>query len=227
MGDERAPGPNTGVPWTGPNPSWGPIPPGYGPAGYPGGFPAGLGPPYPPAPAGPGDIRPRVLWIVLAWVLFAVSAMVGILLIVGAFSMLFTDAAPRQTFASGEQIELFIAPGDRPVLYASGDPNVPWNCTANPPDALSANPPSLDQTVTLHGTTWYAVAVIEVSAPGRYQLLCESDGQFGIGKEIPAGWLIGGFVLPVAGFVIALITTIVVLVRRNSMLKHRLHGYPG
>jgi hypothetical protein len=166
-----------------------------------------------------------VLWIVLAWVLFAVSAVVGILLLVSAFSMLMTDAAPRRTFASGEQIELFIAPGDRPVIYASGDPNAPWNCTADPPDALSATPPSLNQVVTVNNTTWYGVAVIEVAVPGRYQLLCESDGQFGIGREVPAGWLIGGFVLPVAGFVIAMITTIVVLVQRNSMLKRRLHGY--
>jgi hypothetical protein len=203
------------------------VPPGYGFAGHPGNFPAGLGPPYPPVPAGPGEIRPRVLWIVLVWVLFAVSAVVGILLLVGAFATLMTDAAPRQTFASGEQIELFIAPGDRPVLYASGDPNVPWNCSANPPDPVSAIPPTLAQTVTVNGTTWYAVAVIEVAAPGRYQLRCESDGQFGIGKEVPAGWLIGGFVLPGAGFVVAVVTTIVVLVRRNSMLKRRMYGYPA
>jgi hypothetical protein len=225
MGDERAPDPNSGWPWAGTNPSGGPVPPGYGFAGHPGDVPAGFGPPYPPAQVEPGEIRPRVLWIVLAWVLFAVSVVVGILLLVGAFTMLMTDAAPRQTFASGEQIELFVAPGDRPVIYASGDPNVPWNCYVNPPDAVSLTPLSLAQTVTVNGTTWYAVAVIEVAAPGRYQLLCESDGQFGIGKEIPAGWLIGGFVLPVAGFVIAVVTTIVVLVRRNSMLKRRLHGY--
>lgn len=45
----------------------------------------------------------------------------------------------------------------------------------NPPDAISPAPLSLEQTVTVNGTTWYAVAVIEVTAPGRYQLLCESD----------------------------------------------------
>jgi hypothetical protein len=230
MGDGRAPDPNGGAPWGGPNPPGGPVPQWYGPAAHPGDVPAGFGPAYPPGSSGQSDIRPRVLWIVLAWVLFVVLAVVGVVGLVSAFFTLVTDAAPRQTFVAGEQIELFIDPADPPVIYASADQQASGDCYIrgdDPSAALSLTPPSIDQWVTVNGTTWYAVLLIGVPAPGRYQVLCEGDGLFGIGKQISAGWLIASVVLPVAGFLIAVVTTIVVLVRRNTALKRRLGGYPA
>jgi hypothetical protein len=207
-------------------------PPVYGPPGYgpPPGYqqpPAGLG--YGP-PAGP--IRPRLLWVWLTWVLFVALAVIGTILFVGGLISTVGDAAPSTTFASGEDVVVRLDPADKPAIYATSGSATNVNCqifARETAEGLSLTQPGGNVTVTVNGTRWEQVFRIGVPRPDEYRIICEGPGaRFGVGKDLAAGKVAGAaiiwIVLPAIGFVAAVVTTIVVLVKRSNARK-RLHGF--
>jgi hypothetical protein len=205
----------------------GPQPPGYGQQ------PPAYGAQYPPpgygAPAtAAGPIRPRVLWIVLAWVLFLVLLIVGIGGFAGGLFSTINDAAPTKTFGSGQTVSVPLDPKDKPVIYAAADQPTDVQCRVDGTEnqKITLTQPGGSQTITVGNTKWELLFNVGVPAAGTYQVTCDGQGvKFGIGKNFvgSAGKLVGGAValvaLPAVGFLIAVTVTIVVLVRRSGARK--------
>ncbi|WP_248961019.1 hypothetical protein [Sphaerisporangium perillae] len=225
-------------------PSYG-TPPGApqhgGPAGAPqyGGSSFGAPPPgsaqpyYGAAPQAAGPVRPRILWIVLAWLIAVVCGIVGVVGFAGGIFKTISDAAPTQTFQSGGSVSVTLDPKDGPILYASASGPTDVSCFALDGSGKKAalTQPKTSQTVTSDGRVWEALFDIGVPATGTYKVSCQAEeGKqvlFGVGKSLTAnsGALAGGvaslFLIPLAGFVFAVVTTIVVLVRRSRNRKRR------
>ena len=179
-------------------------------------------------PQATGPIRPRVLWIVLAWLLFLVLLIVGIGGFAGGLFSTINEAAPSTTFGSGKTVSVPLDPKDKPVIYAAAAQPTDVQCqvqgSAN--QKITLTQPSTSQTVTVGDTKWELLFHVGVPAQGTYQVTCEGEGvKFGVGKELvgSAGKLVGGAIamiaLPFVGFLIAVVTTIVVLVRRSGARK--------
>ncbi|MFF3668243.1 hypothetical protein [Microtetraspora malaysiensis] len=185
--------------------------------------PGGYGP-----PPSPGPVRPRILWIVLAWVLFVVLLVVGVAGFARGLGSAVKDAASLATFATGESVSVRLDPKDRPAIYASAEQAADVSCKVEGAPGLDVRltRPSGTQSITYDGTTWEMVFQIGAPAAGDYQVSCTGEGvKFGVGKELigSVGKVVGGAVamiaLPTAGFLIAVVVTIVVLVRRAGARK--------
>lgn len=81
-----------------------PAPPAFGPA------PAGL------RPGPPVQIRPRLLWVGLAWLLFALLVPAGVATYVTGTT---GTGGPERSFAGGESTTLELDPAADPVIYAA------------------------------------------------------------------------------------------------------------
>ncbi|GII86538.1 hypothetical protein Ssi03_45280 [Sphaerisporangium siamense] len=200
------------------------MPPPGGPvSGPPPGGPA-YGVPGVPQPAAP--LRPRRRWIPLAWLVFALSVVVGVWAGFSGFVGAVEQIAPTHVFQSGGKVSAPLNPLDQPVLYASA--SGPTNVTCLAQDLtgqpVKLTPTTIRQTITANGRTWEGMFDITVPAAGTYQISCETQGGkvlFGIGKRLTAsagGFAKGAaalFLIPLAGFLFASIVTIVIVVRRR------------
>lgn len=216
---------------TGPSDPIGRLPHPDSPYGYGQQFPPpayATAPPMYGRPSAPGPLRPRILWIVLAWVLFVILLIVGIGGFAGGLFSTLNDAAPTTSFGSGKTVSVPLDPKDKPAIYASaGQPtDVQCQVVGSENQKITLTQPSASQTLTVGDTKWELLFRIGVPAPGTYQVTCEGQGvTFGTGKELiaSAGKLVGGAValvaLPLVGFLIAMVVTIVVLVRRSGARK--------
>ncbi|MET8138863.1 hypothetical protein ABZU32_01000 [Sphaerisporangium sp. NPDC005288] len=226
-------GPSYGGPSHGGPPYGGPSP-SYGGPSYGGPASEAAHPLYAsPAPAAPGPVRPRVLWIVLAWLVAVICGVVGIVGFAGGLFKTITDAAPTQTFQSGGSVSVPMDPKDKPILYASASGPTDINCLAvdGAGKKVDLTSPKASQTVSADGRVWEAVFDIGVPAAGTYKVSCQAEAGkqvlFGVGKSLTAdtGALAGGvaslFLIPLAGFLLAVVTTIVVLVRRGRNRKRQ------
>jgi hypothetical protein len=178
------------------------------------------------------------VWVFLAWLVFVVTLAVGVAGFIGGVFSAVTDAAPTKSFASGEVATVSLDPRDKPALYASASQPVNFTCQAadgaGKPVTLTKSP--VNQTVTDGKRSWELVFDIGAPSPGDYRLRCEapqgSDVVFGAGKALTgaAGKLVGSAVLlivvPLVGFLFALITTIVVLVRRGRSKTRQTQWQP-
>ncbi|MCC5580649.1 hypothetical protein IMZ11_34030 [Microtetraspora sp. AC03309] len=207
----------------------------YGqPTQYGQGSPYAQGTPYPqgaygtPPPQGP--VRPRILWIILAWLLFVILLVVGVAGFAGGLTSTIKDAASITTFKSGEKVNVRLDPKDKPAIYASSDHAANVTCKVEDDAGLdvSLTQPTASQTITYGDAAWGMVFQIGAPTAGAYNVSCEGEGEdvwFGVGNEIMSsmGKLVGGMVamiaLPSVGFLIAVIVTIVVLVRRSGARK--------
>ncbi|WP_067178286.1 hypothetical protein [Microtetraspora niveoalba] len=187
--------------------------------------PGGYG--MPPSPA-PGPVRPRILWIVLAWLLFVVLIVVGVAGFAGGLTSTIKDAAAITTFTGGESVSVRLDPKDKPAIYASSEQPTDVSCQVEgaPGMDIRLTRPTTSQTITFGDVTWEMVFQIGAPTADTYQVSCEGgDVRFGVGKEIlgNAGKVIGGavgmIVLPLVGFLIAVVVTIVVLVRRSGFRR--------
>ncbi|MEJ3654370.1 hypothetical protein WEH80_15495 [Actinomycetes bacterium KLBMP 9759] len=205
--------------------------PGYGQppqgAGY-GQPPAGLGHPAPGAGQRPqGPIRPRLLWIPVMWGVFVVLLGVGILVFINGLTSVVGGAAPTTTFQSGETAQLTLDPAEKPAIYVSADGPVNIDCEIvgdSSSQGLKLIQAPGNTSLTSNGREWGLVFLIDAPRKGKYELTCDAPGALlGVGKELPAGALATPILvlvlLPGVGFVAAVVTTIVVLVRRNGARK--------
>ncbi|ETK35913.1 hypothetical protein [Microbispora sp. ATCC PTA-5024] len=192
----------------GPTPA---FPPSYGPYG-------GYGPPQ-----ASGPVRPRLLWIFLAWALFVVLVVAGVGGLAGGIFSTIDDTAPSTTFASGQTVSVALDPHDKPAIYAAADQptNVQCQVGDGQDPSVTLTKPAASQTVSVNGTTWELLFDVGVPKAATYQVTCEGEGvRFGVGKQFAAnaGKIVGGAVaflaLPVVGFLSAVVVTVVVLVRR-------------
>lgn len=209
--------------------------PGYGapqqPYGQPsyqsGPPPFGYGAPQGPPPS--GKIKPGLGWIVGVWLLAVLSLVVGIGGFAGGVLGVITDAAPTRTFAPGEHATVTLDPADKPAIYVSTSGPTNFECSltggTNPP---SLKKPNVQQTVQgTDGVTWEMGLQVGVEQAGDYQVQCTADPEtgtrFGMGRELAAESLISGslilFLVPTAGFLLAIVVTIVVLVKRSGARK--------
>ncbi|WP_055480526.1 hypothetical protein [Sphaerimonospora mesophila] len=197
----------------------------YGPGAYlP---PPGYQPPGPARPAGP--VRPRLLWIFLSWALFLVLLIVGIVGFAGNLVSTINDSAPTTTFGSGKTVSVELDAKDKPAIYAAADQPTDVQCQVGDGQdpRIKLTQPAGSQVVTVDGTKWELLFKVDVPEAGTYQVTCEGAGvTFGVGRELAAETdkLVGGVIalvaLPVIGFLIALVVTTVVLVRRSSARRN-------
>ncbi|MEO3810460.1 hypothetical protein ABGB17_15790 [Sphaerisporangium sp. B11E5] len=225
-----------------PSPGYGPPPggQGYGPPpgqGYGGPSYGAPSPGYGAPPSTGGQVRPRLLWIFLAWIVAVVCVGIGVAGFAGGLFKTLDDAAPDKTFQSGGSVVAAVDPAERPALYASSSGPANVTCiaesTATGRKAKLTNPATA-QTITADGRLWELLFDIGVPAAGEYRFTCQAEeGQrvvFGVGKALTAnsGALVGGvaalFLVPLGGFLLALIVTIVVLVRRSRFRKRMPQG---
>jgi hypothetical protein len=180
------------------------------------------------------EIRPRLLWMVLSWVLFLVLAVGGSVAAGAGMAGAVTAAAPAQTFAGGEWVELTTGPGDGFVVYAMSASPISIRCdiaggsTTRP----TLEPAADDRSLNVDGIDWQLGYRIQVPEPGPYQLMCEGPGvQFGVGTELDERHLLGAVGLAVGGvltgLVIALVTTISVVSLRRGARRRQLAPWLG
>ncbi|MEQ4724811.1 hypothetical protein [Nonomuraea sp. B19D2] len=137
------------------------------------------------------------------------------------------DIAPTRTFASGESVTLPIDPANKPAIYLSSDTAVHYECQISGQAKLAKTRGT--QKVTSGAVTWEQLLVINAPAKGDYQLICateeQADVRFGVGRELASatGGIAGGvaalLLIPGAGLLVAVIGTVVVLVRRSGARK--------
>lgn len=218
-------------------------PPGYGapqqPYGQPhqqqhqGGPPYGYPPPGYGAPQGPPPkpkVKPGIGWIVGAWLVFVLSVIVGVAGFAGGIFSAVTDAAPTSSFGPGENVTVTLNPADRPAIYVSADKGTKFECQIQgAPGTVRLQQPGTQQTVTNDGVLWELALRVGVDKAGDYQLTCTaSEGSaatFGVGKEIAADSVVGGAIaliaVPGTGFLLAVLVTIIVLVKRSGARKRQ------
>jgi hypothetical protein len=208
--------------------------PGHGP--FPGyGAPVWYGPPPPVPPAGP--TRPRLVWVVLTWVLFAaVTASTSTWGFLGLQSGIST-ALPIRTFASGEIVIIGLDPAEAPAIYVGTDAQgrdfgfnvgqpfsspVDARCRMSGDDQdVSLVQPERAVSLIADGVEWHQILLIDAPRPyDMYVVRCEGEGvQFGVGRDLPDGFLTRIFGPPAvifAAVVIAAVVTIVVLTKRAA-----------
>jgi hypothetical protein len=196
----------------------------------------GYGPPGSAAFQSPPStlkIKPGIGWIVGAWLIAALSVVVGIGGFVSGIFSAFGDAAPTSSFGSGETVTVTLGPADGSVIYVSATEVTRFECglqdgpgksSLERPDAQQAQ-----QIVTSDGVVWEMGLRVGVDRAGDYRLTCTTDEasgtRFGMGKELVADSLVGGvialFAVPGAGILLAIIVTIVVLVKRSGARRRR------
>ncbi|MGW0806751.1 hypothetical protein [Nonomuraea sp. NPDC002799] len=159
-----------------------------------------------------------------------VCAGVGIALFANGVMSSVSALAPTKTFASGESVTVSIDPANKPAIYLASDAVVHYQCqiSGGPGQAKLAKTTG-SQTVTMGSTVWEQILVINAPAKGDYQLTCTTQEQasvrYGVGRELAAaaGGLVGGvaflFLIPGAGLLIAIVGTVVVLMRRSGARK--------
>ncbi|MFC4059451.1 hypothetical protein ACFOWE_14180 [Planomonospora corallina] len=191
--------------------------PGYGQPGY--GVPAGP----------PPKVKPSIGWIVGAWLLAFVSIGAGILVFIGGIFGTVTDAAPTSSFNSGEFVKVKLDPAGSPAIYVSAEEGTRFECgfqQGTPEGALTQ--PTVQTTVTGDdGIAWEQAFRVGVDQAGEYTIGCavqgEGQARFGVGKELAADSIVGGtaglVLIPAFGFLLAVIVTIVVLVKRSRARK--------
>ncbi|MGN9837988.1 hypothetical protein ACTMTI_07690 [Nonomuraea sp. H19] len=159
-----------------------------------------------------------------------VCAVAGVAVFIGGVGSSVSDLAPTKTFASGESVTVPIDPADKPVIYLASNAAVRYECeiSGGPGPAKLAKTTG-SQTITLGSTVWEQILVINAPAKGDYQLTCTNEEQatvrYGVGRPVTAavGGVAGGlaalFLIPGAGLLIAIIGTVVVLMRRKASRK--------
>ncbi|WP_157555712.1 hypothetical protein [Herbidospora yilanensis] len=192
------------------------------------------------APPPQGPVRPRILWIVLSWVFFIVTLVVGAVIFaagVGSTIANIGEIAPSSSFQGGETVKVNLNPADSPAIWAAAGQPTDVQCQVTGGDAsqqITLEKATGSQTLSYNGTDWEMLFTIGVPAAGEYQVACDGDGvTFGVGKQLlsAAGGAMGGMLGGMAafiglaglGFLTAVITTIVVLVRR-SRARRRMMG---
>jgi hypothetical protein len=186
-------------------------------------------------PAGP--IRPRLVWVVLTWVLFAAVTASSLTWGFAGLGAGISTALPIRTFASGEIVVIGLDPAEAPAIYVGIDApgrgggfNVAQRFSS-PVDArcwISGDDqdPSLVQPertvrLTADGVEWHQILLIHAPRPDdMYVVRCEGEGvQFGVGRDLPDDFLTRIFGPPAvifAAVVIAAVVTVVVLTKRAA-----------
>ncbi|WP_204044702.1 hypothetical protein [Acrocarpospora phusangensis] len=149
----------------------------------------------------------------------------------GIFSTI-NEAAPTTTFASGETVRVELDPAAKPAIWAAADQATNVECQvqgADPSQKITLTQPGASQTLTIGSTQWEMLFVVGVPSAGSYQVSCDGEGvRFGVGKELIGGAekIVGGVLLllglPVIGFLIAVVVTIVVLAKRSGARKRQM-----
>ncbi|MEV0149229.1 MULTISPECIES: hypothetical protein [unclassified Nonomuraea] len=215
-------GPYGGQPLTGP----------YGSPPFPVAGAYAGGPLYAPR-VDPKLLRPPLWWVWAAWGLALVCVVAGVALFASGVADTARSALPTKTFGSGETVTVTVDPADEPVVYLASASPVQYTCSAGGGTgrALLARMPG-SMTVTQDSTTWRAILALNVPEAGAYQLKCDtaegSGARFAVGSAVDAGGLLGGvaalFLLPGAGVLVAVVLTVVVLVRRSGHRKRLAAG---
>ncbi|MFD0659396.1 hypothetical protein [Thermocatellispora tengchongensis] len=174
------------------------------------------------------QIRPKLTWVWLSWVVAILCLIGGV---AGGVAGLFgsvSDVAPATPFAPGQTASVTLDPADQPALYIATDQNVNYECSIDNGGKLTRS--AVSQNVTVNNVNWQLILNIEVPKAGTYKVACATqenapDVRFGVGRnlgDVASG--LGGsvavlFGVPTAGFLFAIIVTIVVLVRRSGARK--------
>ncbi|MEV4093133.1 hypothetical protein [Streptosporangium saharense] len=200
-------------------PSYGYPPPGYG------------------APQGPPPkVKPSIGWIVGAWLVFVLSVIIGFVGFAGGLFSAVTEAAPASSFGPGQKTTVSIDPANKPAIYVSAAKGTNFECQIEgAPGTVKLQRPNFQQTVTADGELWELALRIGVDKAGDYPITCTTSGgvdaKFGVGKEIVADSVIGGtvvlFAVPGLGFLLAVLVTIVVLVKRSGARKRQAAAAAG
>lgn len=219
----------------------GPLGGAPGPSPYPGrpaappyGAPYGQSPQPPPSAA---DIRPRKRWIFFGWLFFVVTLAAGIAVFVSGIVSTIDGLTPQQTFGNGGSASVAITPAERPVIWVHAPERADVSCRTTNADGsgqyAELNRVRGSQTLDVDGKTWEAVFEISVPAAGTYQTTCSSPTSgvtFAVGQGLAetAGEAVSAvaalIVLPLVGFIVAVIVTVVVLVRRSGARKRLAAG---
>ncbi|MFF4987621.1 hypothetical protein ACFY19_10550 [Streptosporangium saharense] len=201
-------------------PSYGYPPPGYG------------------APQGPPPkVKPSIGWIVGAWLVFVLSVIIGFVGFAGGLFSAVTEAAPASYFGPNEKTTVSIDPANKPAIYVSAAKGTNFECQIEgAPGTVKLQRPNFQQTVTTTGgEVWELALRIGVDKAGDYPITCTTSGgvdaKFGVGREIAADSVIGGtvvlFAVPGLGFLLAVLVTIVVLVKRSGARKRQAAAAAG
>ncbi|GGS47670.1 hypothetical protein GCM10010156_03040 [Planobispora rosea] len=202
--------------------------PGPTPPAHPYGTPASPGPGSPPRTK--TKVKPSLGWIAGAWLLAVLSAGAVVAVAIGNAFGAVDDATPSSSFASYETVTVRLDPEDDPAVYVSDPEESLFNCAFQGDSAQRAQlvEPAVITTIGDEGTRWRLGRLIDVEQAGDYQLLCvanNSAARFGMGRQLSDDSLLSvkSFLIlaavPVAGFLLAIIVTIVVPVKRSRARK--------
>jgi hypothetical protein len=174
----------------------------------------------------PVPLRPRALWIGVAWLVCVglTAVAVAVFLVEGTSGP--TGNGPQRFFRDRVPVPL---PADgRPIVYViqPGPVSVTCDLDGHLAEKTKLVPADEGGTVWVAGQEW--LAVYEVDRPVGSSLRIECDGGdtvFALGRESTTDAAVSLVLLPFVGFVGALTTTILVLTRRRAargrLLAHR------
>jgi hypothetical protein len=171
---------------------------------------------------------PSIGWIVGAWLLAVVSVIAGIAVFAGGILSTVGDAAPPASYGPGEVFTVKLDPAESPALYVSAAEGTRFQCGFQEGTQGRLENSLVQTTITgSDGIPWELAFRIGVDQAGEYKLGCSVEGEgqarFGVGREVAAGAIVGGtaglFLIPGFGVLLAIVVTIVVLVKRSRARK--------
>ena len=107
-----------------------------------------------------------------------------------------------------------------------------YECELGPEGSLDDKPG--DVALTVNNKTWYQILAVKIPAKGEYTLTCTSEDNpdlvFGVGGNTDGaakgvvGGLLAFVLIPLVGWIFAIVMNIVIVVKRSRFRKRLLTG---
>jgi hypothetical protein len=173
--------------------------------------------------------------VVAVWVVAVLCGVGGFVLFISDTSSSVVYAAPGGSFRSGATSTVTVEPGDGAAVYIATDQKVNFRCSIDGSDKVAKlNGSKVARTVTANGVRWEHILDIGVTESGSYKVTCATepatDARFGVGRNPAAvvetfgGTALALVLVPAVAFVIAVVVTVIVLVRRNGARRRLAAG---
>ncbi|MFP3966608.1 hypothetical protein SMC26_30170 [Actinomadura fulvescens] len=134
---------------------------------------------------------------IAAWVVVGLVVLPFGLLVVRTGAGLVTGTGKVQDrFAAGDETRIFVSGDDERSIYVRDEPAASAGCVT--PDARATLTPRTGSDLTVDGTTWHRVYVLEASREGEYRVTCRGGAGFAVdrGPGTGKGFFVGvGLVL--------------------------------
>jgi hypothetical protein len=156
-------------------------------------------------------------------VIAGVIAVAGVITGGVLFILVITGAIPDQTFAPGETVTVQLKRHPEPAFYVTDSGSPDDACYAEDQSGQRIDPhrQSTNITVNDNGVQWYLLSRLTLPSDGTYKVTCpvtstNVTARYAIGTPPDAARVVTMILVPLGSLALALVITIVTVVRRGA-----------